>query len=345
MAKPKNTGADYAAEMNKLKLHGPQRLYLLWGEEDYLRERFVEALRDTVLGEGADDFNYKRMDGRKTDLRDIEEAVNSMPFMGERSFVELRDFDINGCRDSAAERMKAIVEDMPGYCTMVLVQDIGYVPDGRMGLVKTLKKHAECLEFAAQGQTAIVRWIGRRFKELGKDISRTDAEYLIFVSGSLMNQLIPEIEKLAGYVKGDTVTKTDIDAVAIKLPEAEVFEMTDYLTAGNYDAAAKIMAELLLSREAPIKLLAFISSQYRRLYAAKLIAPNGRGSVEQLCEVGGIKQTFVAERLINSVRKLDLEKLRFSCRMCVEYDYKMKSSSADDEQLLKELLVRLAIGA
>lgn len=344
MAKQKNTGADYAAELNKLKLHGPGRLYLLWGEEDYLRERFLEKLHDTVLDGGADDFNYKRLDGRKADLRDIEEAVNSMPFMGERCFVELRDLDINACKDEQSARLKDLLETIPETTTVALVQDIGYVPDGRLGLVKAIKKQGEAIEFAAQGQTAIVRWIGRRFQELGKNISRQDAEYLIFTSGSLMNQLIPEIEKLAGYVSGETVTRRDIDAVAIKLPEASVFEMTDCLTARDYNGAAKIMAGLLLSRESPIKLIAIISQQFRRLYAAKLIAPQGRGSTEELCSLCGIKQNFVADRLIGSARKLDLSWLSLACALCAEYDYKMKSSSADDEDLLKELLARLAVG-
>jgi len=344
MAKEKNTGVDYTAELNKLKIHGPQRLYLLWGEEDYLRERFVETLRSIVLADGEDDFNYRRMDGKNTELRDIEEAVNSVPFMGDRSFVELRDLDINSLRDSKAERMKAIIEDIPDYCTVVLVQDINYVPDGRLGFIKALKKQAQVLEFTAQGTTAVVNWIGRRFKDLGKSISRGDAEYLIFVSGSLMNQLIPEIEKLSGYVKGDTVTKKDIDAVAIKLPEASVFEMTDCLSAKNYDGAAKIMSELLLSREHPIKLLAVISNQMRRLYAAKVIAPDGRGDVSELCALSGIKPGFMADKLINSARRLDLKWLEFACEMCAEYDYKMKSQPVDDEELLKELLARLAVG-
>ena len=121
--------------------------------------------------------------------------------------------------------------------------------------------------------------------------------------------------------------------------------MTDCLSARNYDGAAKIMAELLLSRESPIKLIAIISQQMRRLYAAKLVAPQGRGSADELCALCGIKQSFAAERLLNSARRLDLNWLGFACACCAEYDYKMKSSSADDEELLKELLARLAIGA
>ncbi|MGE4354269.1 MAG: DNA polymerase III subunit delta [Oscillospiraceae bacterium] len=345
MAKQKNTGIDYGAERNKLKIHGPGRLYVLWGEEDYLRERFLDELKAICLRGGAEDFNYKRFDGRKTELRDLEEAVNSMPFMGERCFVEVRDYDINACKDAEQEKLKEILEDIPDYCTLVFVQDIGYVPDGRLGFIKAMKKTGAFLEFSAQGQTAIVRWIGRRFKELGKDISLKDAEYLIFTSGSLMNQLIPEIEKLSSYVEGNTVTRRDIDAVAIKLPEASVFEMTDCLTRRDYDGAARIMAELLRSRESPIKLIAIIGNQMRRLYAAKLVSPKGRGGTDELCALCGIRQAFAAERLIASARKFELKWLAFACELCAEYDYKMKSSGVDDSELLKELLARLAIGA
>ena len=344
MAKQKNTGIDYGAEISKLKIHGPHRLYMLWGDEDYLRERFLDDLKSLCLGNGSDDFNYKRFDGRKTELRDIEEAVNSVPFMGERCLVELRDYDINACKDDAQKQLKEIFEDIPKYCTLVLVQEVGYVPDGRLSIVKALKKEGDVLEFAAQEQTAIVRWIARRFKELGKEISRQDAEYLIFISGSLMNQIIPEIEKLSNYVKGSVVKKRDIDAVAIKLPEASVFDMTDCLTRRDYDSAAQIMAELLRSRESPIKLISIISNQMRRLYAAKLVSPFGRGGGPELCEISGIKQTFVADRLISSAQKFELKWIAFACEICAEYDYKMKSSGTDDEQLLKELLARLAIG-
>ena len=52
---------------------------------------------------------------------------------------------------------------------------------------------------------------------------------LINVSGELMNGLIPEINKIASYTKGDRVTEADVDAVAHHIPEAVVFDMTEAL--------------------------------------------------------------------------------------------------------------------
>jgi DNA polymerase-3 subunit delta len=169
MAKARIIGVDYSAALNKLKIHGPQRLYLLWGEEDYLRERFLEELRSATLGDGADDFNYKRLEGRKLDLRQLNEAVNAMPFMGDRCLVEVRDYDLNSCKDM---EFLHILEQIPETTTVCLVQDINNPPDGRLSVVKSLKKQAETLEFAAQAGGQLVKWIGQRFAKAGKQISR-----------------------------------------------------------------------------------------------------------------------------------------------------------------------------
>ena len=49
MAKPsfgkKETPLDYGALVKNLRDKGPEKLYLLWGEEDYLLADFVSRLR------------------------------------------------------------------------------------------------------------------------------------------------------------------------------------------------------------------------------------------------------------------------------------------------------------
>ena len=46
--------ADYKAEIRLMKERGPERLYLLWGPEDYLREQYLLALKAFCLPEGED---------------------------------------------------------------------------------------------------------------------------------------------------------------------------------------------------------------------------------------------------------------------------------------------------
>ena len=110
------------------------------------------------------------------------------------------------------------------------MQSSQFEPDGRIKFVKGLRSLAKELKFTPQSQGMLTDWIARRFAAAGKGIELDAAQRLIFVSGDLMSRLIPEIEKVAAYAKGDRVTISDVDAVANHIPEAVVFEMTEYIS-------------------------------------------------------------------------------------------------------------------
>ena len=165
--------------------------------------KFVpEEAAQIQLPDGADDFSYRRLDGRSLDMRALEEAVNAMPFLTERTLPEVRGFDFARCRDAEAEALERIVSDIPGYCTLVFVQDAGWEPDQRQKAVKALKKYGKLTNFSSQGQAPLVKWIGKRFAALGKAVTPDACLALIYSSGELMSGLIPEIEKLGAGVRG-----------------------------------------------------------------------------------------------------------------------------------------------
>lgn len=334
---------DYGAVLRELRDKGPERLYLLWGAEDYLRESFFDEIKKLCLAEGSAGFNHHRLSGSPLDMRSFAEAVDAVPFMGERTLVEVRNFDINSVKDDEADRLKDIVSDIPEYATVALLLPIGSEPDGRLTAVKAVKKLGNAIEFTTQPQSLLINWITRRFSALGKNIGRTECEKLIFTSGELMTRLIPEIEKIAGYAKGDTVTAGDIEKTAQRIPEASVFEMTDRLSEKDFDKAARLMAELLASGEHPIKILAMIGFQLRRLYTARVALDNrlGRDFVMESC---GIGYSFLADKLLKSASGFTKAQLKRAVELCAECDYRMKSSSEDDEDILKELLLRIAAG-
>ncbi len=334
---------DYTALVRTLRAEGPGRLYLLWGEEDYLREQFAQELRRACLGESDDGFDYKRFDGAAPDPGEVQEAADAMPFFSERVYIELRGFDLNKCKAEDAERFKTILSELPESCTMAIVLPTGCEPDGRLGLVKAIRKCGEAVNFTAQAQQQLVRWIVRRIEAGGKTISRADAEYLIFNCGELMTRLSNEIGKLTHFASGEAVTRADIDAVTDKSVQARVFDLTDALAARDYDLAARTMADLLGQRESPIMLLATIGRQLRQLLAAKTAQEYGLDG-SYVTEVTGVDRDFLLRKLRSAARGFSLEQLSRAVSRCAETDYAMKSSSADDETLLVDLLLELAAG-
>lgn len=342
--KQKDTGVRYQDAVRALKQDGPQRLYVLYGVEDYLREQFLAQLKARCLPEGESEFSFHRFDGATLELHTLADAVDAMPFLTERSFIEVRGLDTNKLPEADAARFTQIIEDMPDYCTLALVMDTEFSPDGRLKLTKALKKHGELLQFAEQDGSTLVSWVARRFDAWQKRITTADAQYLITITGGLMNRMIPEIDKISAYAKDSVVTRSDIDAVTEKVPDAVVFEMTDFLAAGNADGAMEKLSELLTNKNnVPIMLLAVVGQQLRRLYAAKIAAAEGLG-MNDLMELCGVRFDFIAQKLLQQARRFPLPLLERAVERCAEADYAMKHSSADDLALLQELLLDVMVG-
>ena len=330
---------NYPAALRELKERGPQPLYLLWGPEDYLREDYLTRLKRLCLPEGEDGFSYRRLNGPSLDAHELEQAMDAVPFLSERSFVELRDVDLNRCEQP--DRLLKLLKDIPDYCTVAFVQGAQFEPDGRLKLIKGLRDLALELKFTQQPQGMLVDWISRRFAAAGKRIDLEAAQRLIFISGDLMNRLIPEIEKVAAYTRGEKVTVTEVEAVASHIPEAVIFDMTDQIAQRQFNTALATLAELLADRNnEPIPMLAMLGVQMRKLYTARLALEQGLGNA-YVMECCGIKHEFVANKLLQSARGFSLPRLCRAVELCAETDYRIKSSGQDDRQLFQEAVLRL----
>ncbi|MCR5663975.1 MAG: DNA polymerase III subunit delta [Oscillospiraceae bacterium] len=331
----------YKAVVNELYEAGPKALYLLYGPEDYLREDYLGKLKALCIPEGEDSFSYKRFNGPGVDLRELAEAMDTPPFLTERSFIEIRDEDLNQLSD--AKSFLSLLETIPDYCTVALVQGTQFTPDGRLKTVGAIRRLAVEIKFTQSPEDVLIKWIARRFAAFGKRIEMEAAQHLIFVSGNLMNRLIPEIDKIAAYAKGEAVTVADVDAVAHHLPEAQVYEMADHLSRHEYNVAMQVLYELLSDKNnKPVAILAMLGSQMRRLYAARLAIDEGLGA-DYLSELYGNTGSF-AFRQLNSARGFSLEQLKRAVEICAETDLQLKSSSADDAALLEEAVLRIAAG-
>ncbi len=162
-------------------------------------------------------------------MRELSDAVNALPFLSERTLTEVRGYDFAHCRDAEAASLERLISDIPDCCTLVFVQDTDFEPDQRTKIMKAVAKCGKVINFTSQGQGPLVQWIRKRFAALGKNALPDACVTLIYLSGELMNGLIPEIEKIAAGTQGELVTAEDVSRLAMRIPEARVFEMTDQL--------------------------------------------------------------------------------------------------------------------
>lgn len=344
---PPKTKTDNTA-MRELKqaLKGgqPGRLYLFHGEEAYLREYYLGELKKALLPAGLEDFNLHAAQGKECSVDWIEQAIDCLPMMSERTLVLVTDFDIYGLGESQKTRLTALLSDLPDYCCVAFVYDLlPYKADGRSKLAAVFKNQGAVVNFQRQEQGDLTDWICRRFKAAGHSIDTEDARYLIFLCGDLMNNLASEIGKIAAYASAQRVTREDIDAVAIPQIDAVVFQMTDAMARKDFNKAAAVLADLLHSQEPPIMILSVMGKYFRQLYTARLYLDNNRSRADFMA-LWNMKNAYPADKLLDAARKFSLVWCRHAVRRCAETEVALKASYGQEQELLVSLLMELSAG-
>lgn len=342
----KKKTATYMDYSDFRKIKSPEETggcFVIFGDEDYIKENCLESLKKLALDGGDETFNYRRINGPNVDMDELMEAVEAFPSFAERTFVEVRDFDIYKCKEETADKLMQILADVPDYCCLVFYYaTIKFSADKRRKkLHEALQKAARLFEINMQEQNQLIKWIQRRFAASNQSISNDDCEYLILLCGGLMTGLISEIEKISAYAKEKTIKRSDIDAVAVPVAEAQVFKLSNAIAEKNFNEAAHIMGTLLQMNEHPVMILGLIGSQCRKLYTARLLKEQG-GSTAQLMKVLDYKSEYPAKLLMNNASKFSLKWCENAVLACAETDYQMKNTPIDGEELLKSLFLRLA---
>ncbi len=327
-----------------LKAEQLQNIYIFHGEETYLRTRYLQQVRQLLIPAGFEEFNDHRLNGKGLTVQTLSETVEAMPMMAQHTLVTVEDMDLFKLDEGQRSALIGLMEDFPEYCTLIFVYDtLAYKRDGKMKkLCAALDAHACVVEFAQQERQQLVNWLRRRFAALGHDIDPTTADHLLFTCGTLMTELVPEIEKIAAYAKHERITVEDINAVADPILDTRVFDMTNCITAGKYDDAARVLSELLRMQTEPIVILAAVGKELRRLYTARMALDAGKDRL-WLKQLWGMSSDYPAKLLMQAAKKVDHDWCSNAVIRCQRLDRRMKSERGmDSEAELKLFLMELA---
>lgn len=307
-------------------------------------QQAVEQLRALLVPAGFEEFNYHRLTGKGLTVQELTEAVEAMPMMSRSTFVTVTDMDVFKLDEAQRTALVSLLEDFPEYCTLVfLYRQLPYKKDGKLKkLTAAVAAHTTEIEFAPQGRQKLQKWVRRRFAAFDKELDDNAIDHLLFTCGSLMDGLVPEINKIAAYAKGKRVTVADVDAVADPVLDARIFDMTNAVTARDYDRAAAVLAELLRMQTEPIAILAVLGRELRQLYTARL-ALDGKKDAVWVKELWRMTSAYPATKLMEAARSVSRPWCRDAVRRCQTLDRRMKSErNLDAEGALKLFLMELA---
>lgn len=324
-----------------LRAGQPQNLYVFFGEESYLRRYYLKQLRE-LCGGVFPAFNVVTLNAEQVSVETLGDAVDSVPMGSERKLVVVRDYKLMQPTGDMKEYLPQLLGNLPEYvCLVFSFETLEFKPDKRLNLWKLIEEKGQVVEFAQSASDSLIPWIKSHFEAHGKAIGTKECEYLLFLCGASMDNLLTEIDKIAAGTVGGVIEQSDIDALGSRVLEATVFELTDSVAEGKQARALTILRDLFDMKQEPVAILAAVTKQFQRLYGAKLISAAGKGENEA-ASLLEYRSTYPAKRALQSARQFSLPRLRKAQQMCLEADVAMKSNLPDDQRTLELLLFRLA---
>lgn len=315
--------------------------YLMEGPEEYIKQQALERLKEKLLPAGLEEMNLTELTDPDADA--LIAAAETLPFMGEKRLVVVRELSLLTASKKAADedKAKAIAEYIgnisPSTCLVFYVKGKA---DGRKKLYTLLKKKNAIVDFSPMSDAECAGWAAKTMQRMGKTLDRTCAEKLVFTVGRDAALLKQEMEKLAAYLNDRTaVAPEDIDAVCTRSAEYTVFQMVDAQVAGNNLQTFAYLRDLLRAGEDRIMVLAMLLRQYRILYHMRCMLDEKTPQQSQ-AQLLGIPP-FAVGRTQQQARRFGKEQLRQAYDMLLDYEQGIKSGRLPMEACAENALLRL----
>ncbi len=325
-----------------IKSEEPYPVYLIYGDEDYLKKFYTDSLVAKVVPPELESFNFDRFEGKNLDLRDVFDRAEMMPMMAERRCIVVENCKLESMNEIDFELLSSYCSNPSDFSVVIFHQKSpDFSPVKAKKAVGCISKiGAVCLLNKRQG-TDLIKPLISSAKKQNCALTTQMANYLVSVVGDDFNTLINELSKVCHYCGEGEITKKHIDDVAVKTDDAKIYYLTKALIGGDFDKAFEVLHILIRQKIEPEYILGTLVSTYVDMYRAKISLTNGERA-EALSEP--FKYGKLEFRLTNGGRdasKISVDTLRLCLEELSKADMKLKNGRDLPVVVLEQLMVKL----
>ncbi len=307
-----------------------KRLYLLYGEEAYLRKQYKDRLKDAIIGD--DTMNYHYYEGKNIVIGEIIDLAETMPFFADKRLIIMEN---TGLFKSGGEQLAEYLTAQAETVSFVFVET---EVDKRSKLFKTVQSKGRAIEFGEQDEATLKRWILGMMKKEGKNISQNALHHLLEMTGTDMENIRKETEKLFCYcMDKDVIEIADIDEICVKRLSNHIFDMVSAIADKKQQKALELYYELLALKEPPMRILFLIARQFNLLLQVKELQKKGFQN-KAIGERVGLPG-FIAGKYVTQSSRFKKEELRRAVEACVEAEEAIKTGRMNDTMSVELLIV------
>lgn len=308
-----------------------KQVYLLYGEERYLRKQYTDRLRKAMCNED-DQMNTHFYEGKDIPVGEIIDLAETLPFLAERRVIFISN---SGLFKSGGEKMAEYLT-APNETTFFVFTESEI--DKRSKLFKTVQNKGYIAEFAVQDENTLKRWIGGTLNREGKKITENTVQLFLTKTGTDMENIRMELEKLICYcMDRDVIGPDDVEAVCTNRISNHIFDMISAIADKQQQKALQLYYDLLALKEPPMRILFLIARQCNMLLQVKEMKTRGYDNKAIGSKIG--VPPFIAGKYVTQASRFKTSQLKRAVRQCVDAEEAVKSGRMNDMMSVEILIV------
>jgi DNA polymerase III subunit delta len=314
-----------------------QPIYVLHGEELFLKRQVLTALRTLILGPDAELLCLSSYPGDKVSFATVRNDLATAPFLSPRRLVIIENAD-PFITNERKKLEKYVADPSPNG---VLVLDVKTWA-GTTNLAKMLENAAILCKAMPVGRLPewCQKWCLAQYR---KPITTTAARLLVDHIGADMGLLDQELNKLSLYVgEAAKIEDADVDHLVGHSRQENIWKIFDLIAAGQTGPALTLLGLLFTQGENEMRLLAAFGSTLRKVAQLARLVQGGTPLNAALSQAG-INFPAARQGAEQQFRHLGRQRLAQIYDLLIETDLGMKGSSyLTPRMLLERLVVQLA---
>lgn len=325
-------------------------VYVVTGEESFLRDQVVGALRAAALGGGVPEFNEDKFTAGEASVDKVLSAVRTVPMMARKRFVCVRGAE----RWESGDAPEGAKPDVKREAPLDRLADYSAAPvdstclvitsakiDGRRRLVNLAKKQGFLVSCEPLDAHALRAWITRQCEERGHAIEREVAELIAEIAGTDLASLGDVVERLGLFVGPSApITEQAVSECVARVKTADTWAMVDAVGHRDLGAAFRLLADVYDSRDRGLPLLGALAWSIRQL-AKFQVAVEAGASNDEAARRAGVFQPHRAREIAQKARAIRAKELERWLLVLADTDVALKSSRRAPDAILEDMLTRL----
>ncbi len=299
-----------------------KNVYLLYGEEAYLKKQYRDKLRNAMLSPD-DTMNFAYYEGKGVNPKEIIDLAETLPFFAERRLIVLED---TGFLKNAAPELADYLAEMPESTAMIFVES---EVDKRGKLYKAIQKKGRAVELGRQDEHTLLRWIAGNIKREGKQVSEATIRFFLTKVGTDMENIQKELEKLFCYtLDEDVITQEDVEMICTEQITNRIFDMVNAVADKKQKKALDYYYDLLTLKEPAMRILFLLARQFKLLLEVKELDKQGYGRKDIASKTG--LAPFVVGKYQEQAKAFSKKELRAIIEESVEIEESVKNGRLGD---------------